>query len=255
VSVISATGDEVVVQTPSGTPGTVDVTIVSETGSTVVQTDGFTYLADGEITAVTPSQGQLGTVVTIEGTSLRADSETVSSVTLAGVDANILSVDGSRILRTATTIIVSSGRSDSAVTGDVIITGATGATITGEGLWSFTPAGAISAVTPNEGQIGTRVVVDGAWLRGGSDTVEAVLLAATPATVVSENETQVVVVAGRSSSVNGDVIVVGAEGSTVIASGGWTYLDEGSIDAIEPNIGQRGTLIEITGSSLFGGGS
>ena len=49
----------------------------------------FTYKVPGEITSVTPEQGQLNTVVVIEGTDLFGQGDSLDTVTLAGVEATI----------------------------------------------------------------------------------------------------------------------------------------------------------------------
>merc|ERR1712166_1404023 len=60
---------------------------VALTDASLVQQ--FTYKVPGEITNVAPEQGQLNTVVVIEGTDLFGQGASLDTVTLAGVEATI----------------------------------------------------------------------------------------------------------------------------------------------------------------------
>ena len=114
-TVVSSSNTAVVlVATAEQSLGAGTVTITSNTGSIVELANGFTYVAAGAIDSVTPSSGQIGTSVTIRGTSLLAAGGPITGVTLAGVTANIQSQSD--------TVVVVTAASSGAQTGDVVIT-------------------------------------------------------------------------------------------------------------------------------------
>ena len=80
-----------VVAQSSGSTGVGDVQIVSDTGAVVTLSNGFDYKAAGVITTVSPPTGQVGTIVTITGTTLRGSADNVAQVTLANEAASITS--------------------------------------------------------------------------------------------------------------------------------------------------------------------
>jgi hypothetical protein len=61
-----------------------DVVIVAENGATLTQSNAFTYEEDGNITTVTPANGQAGTVVVIKGGELLGHTGLITEVTLNG---------------------------------------------------------------------------------------------------------------------------------------------------------------------------
>ena len=79
VSVVAGEGD--------GALGTGSVVLISTSGTTVSQTGGWTYVARGVISSVAPSQGQVGTWVTISGSRLLGAGDSIVQVQLGGVPA------------------------------------------------------------------------------------------------------------------------------------------------------------------------
>ena len=75
----------------SGSTGVGDVQIVSDTGAVVTLSNGFDYKTAGVITTVSPPTGQVGTIVTITGTTLRGSADRVAQVTLANEAASVTS--------------------------------------------------------------------------------------------------------------------------------------------------------------------
>ena len=65
----------IVVAQSSGSTGVGDVQIVSDTGAVVTLSNGFDYETAGVITTVSPPSGQVGTIVTITGTTLRGSAD------------------------------------------------------------------------------------------------------------------------------------------------------------------------------------
>ena len=111
---VPATNSQVVVTALDGV-GRRDVVVTSNTGVNVRLVNGWTY---SQITSVTPSFGQRGTVVTIVGIRLLAEGSSVSSVSLAGVPVSqIVSADASTIVVVTWSHVV-----DANMTGAVTVT-------------------------------------------------------------------------------------------------------------------------------------
>ena len=69
------------------------VVLVADTGATVSLENGWTYEQEGEATSLNPSSGQVGTSVTIHGTSLKGHGRYIEQVTLGGVTASIVTLE------------------------------------------------------------------------------------------------------------------------------------------------------------------
>ena len=247
-SVQQSTATEVVVRANTGAPAQGDVVIESDTGALVTGANLWTTVADGVISSVVPNSGQLGTRVTITGTSLRGSGTSVVSVSLAGVAAMIEQ-------NSSGVVVVRAGASVAALTGNVVLTANTGAIVSSVGAWRYLGDGVITAVTPSSGQRGTSVRIDGLRLGGGSSQVASVSLAGATSLISTRSDTTVVVTAPRHASGTGDVVVTGAEGSTVTLLSGWRFLDEGAVSSVVPSSGQEGTVVSVSGLRLLGGGA
>ncbi len=97
--VIRVARDEIAVETPATADlGGVDVTVRNiNSGTENTFADAFRYVAGPMISSVTPNHGRPGTYVTIRGEGFRAP----VLVTLAGIEAQVLSVSGTSILARA----------------------------------------------------------------------------------------------------------------------------------------------------------
>jgi len=105
--------------------GPQDVFLVTDTGSFVGISDSWSYNPIGRITVVEPSVGQVGTLVTITGLSLRGSGSNVSTVTLGGVTATL-------IAESDTSVVVAASQGVG-VDGAVELTSTSGATVTIQG--------------------------------------------------------------------------------------------------------------------------
>eukprot|EP00054_Salpingoeca_dolichothecata_P029838 m.237174 g.237174 ORF g.237174 m.237174 type:complete len:469 (-) comp26557_c0_seq3:38-1444(-) len=251
-TVMSASDTTVVVQAASSSnPGAGDVEIVSNTGAIVTLSNGFTYTEESDITSVSPSSGQEGTRVTIGGARLRGAGNNVVTVTLASVPATIDSESDSQVI-----VVADDAASQ---TGDVVLTADTGATVTKANGWTYNAEGDVTSVVPAEGQVGTQVVIGGTNLLGsGSSLTQVTLGGVAVQSIDSESNTAVQVTAadnGGSSSSAGDIVLVADTGAVVTEPSGWTYLAVGTIARVEPARGHFGTVVDITGSGLLGGGN
>jgi hypothetical protein len=251
-SVLSSSETRVVAEAASGTDEVVgeagNVVLVANTGGVVTLIDGFTYLEEGKITSVEPSSGQGGAYVAIEGSRLRGGGSNIISATVSGVDALVIGEND-----THATLRI--GHADPGA-GHVVLTAESGATVTAENAFTYDVAGEITDIDPPEGQLNTRVSISGSVLRGYGGSVETVKLSGLTATILSQNDSLVVVSAPASAGSSGsEVTLIADNGATTSIEGLWTYRTEGVIESVLPSFGQVGTNVTIAGASLRGGGS
>ena len=232
---------------PQGT-----VVIVSDTSSELQSTVSFQYTETGTIGSLDPSVGQNGTNVTIRGSRF-TDFGTVERVSLAGVEARVDKVN-------ANSITVVAGRPDvlEEFSGEVVIETSSGVVIAGNQNFMYRREGLICSVDPPRGQGGTRVTIRGERLFGGGTSLESVYLAGVRADMDSGNlsDSVVMVTASQTSTapVTGDIILIANTGATVRSIDAWSYVTPGSITNVEPQQGQFGTRMTITGIGLLSGG-
>jgi len=250
--VVNYTNTIVLLQAGSTAPGSGAIVLFADSGATVTSVSTFTYLVAGVIANVTPGSGQAGTRVTITGQALLGGGATAAGVTFGGVAATIVSA-------TNTTVIVQAGDKASAGAVDVAVISNTNANVVSSNGWTYLLRGVVGSVTPNNGIYGTVVTIRGSRLLGGGQYVAFASLAGVPAAILSGNDTTVVIVANASSNPNsvvqGDVVLQSDTGSIVLSSNGWTYTVSSQISSISPTSGAVGTLVNVYGSRLLGGGS
>ena len=127
----------------------VTVTLQSSSGAVVTSTPVvWTYLVPGSIQTISPMEGQLGTIVTINGTNLLGYGNNITGVQLGSANVSIISSNN-----TAVVVQVTGG---SVGNGSVVLTADTGAMVTSsEVLWNLRPAGMVDLINPTRGQSGT----------------------------------------------------------------------------------------------------
>ena len=245
----SATSTQVVVVADgSNATATGDIVFYCENGGTVRKVNGFSYVAPPVFSAVTPNEGQTGTVVVITGSSLLSGATALSSVTLNQNTATIVSQNDTRIEVIAPT-------TTTAGLGDVVLLANTGAVATGSNLYTSLEEGDITLVNPSSGQGMTVVSVTGSNLLGGGSSVTISFNGANAAIGSFSNTLIQVVIAVNPTTGIGDIVITANTGATVTEANGWEQLVEGAVSAVTPNNGQVGTRVEISGARLLGGGS
>ena len=141
----------------------------------------------GAVTKVFPDRGQLNTLVTIDGTELYGNGNSEFTVTLSGVLANVQSSNKS-------SIIVKAGVSGLTTAGAVTVTADTGAVVTAGAVWQYVAVGVISSVTPDSGQLYTKVTLVGTDLfAGGTGLIGVTLAGKEIDELKNESSTKVVV--------------------------------------------------------------
>jgi len=242
-TVVSENNTEVVVRAGSGSAGSGHVVLTADSGATSTLENGWTYLAPGVILALTPSSGQLNTVVTVAGTNLLGGGSTVAEATLKGVSVTVVSGN-------ATEVVIRAGTASAGI-GDLSLVANTGAQVTGANLWTQLAAGAISSVSPSDGQAGTYVNITGSNLLGGASEIVSVTLVGTPATIISSSSTLIIVQAVARGAGSGDVVITSLQGATTTKVNSWTYLAPSNITGISPAQGQDGTRVTLQGTALL----
>merc|ERR1711916_219031 len=91
----------VIARATAAAQGPVNVVLRADTGATVTAVNGVTYLQQSVITDVSPDAGQQGTDVVIFGERLLSGGVNITNVTLAGIEATIVSVSNDSIVVTA----------------------------------------------------------------------------------------------------------------------------------------------------------
>ena len=241
-----------------------DVSYIMNTGAVITIGNSWRYIVPGEIQSVTPTEGNMGTLVTIMGTNLFGGGSSAEMVILNSVPAVeiVTNFDSLiQVLAGANTTVLNPG--------NVQVISNTGAVTESASSVAFMylEPGRITAVTPNEGQNGTRVRVSGSYLHNG-ERIRRVLLAGVEAEIVNINENDMVagipatidLIAGRPSSLGsftGPVVVESNFNTTTVSMSGttFTYRSEGLILTVSPTVGQNSTMVTITGQDLFGGGT
>jgi hypothetical protein len=167
-----------------------DISFTTDSGAILVVPNAWTYNEEGQVLSATPTQGQKDTNVVLVGTNLLGGGESFSSI-MIGVNApaEVLEATNTRI-----ELIADNGAAASAQ--DIVLVANTGAVVTGAGLWTYIARGDIQSVFPAVGQEGTLVTIRGERLRGdGSEIVEVSLAALRVKELISESDTEVVVMA------------------------------------------------------------
>jgi len=219
-----------------------DVVVVSDTGSQTVLTDGWKY---SQIVSISPSTGQRGTLVTLSGIGLFIDGTAVKNVKLAAIDVEkIVSANESYV-------IVQAGESAASVPSAVTIFANTGAAIDKAFFFKYLDPSIITAVSPTSGQLGTRVTILGNRFYGGGTRITLVQLGDTVATILSANDTTIVVRAVSSVAAS-SVITIVSDTNARTVGGSWQQLTDAVITNATTS-GQLGTLVEIVGLRLFCG--
>ena len=193
-SIVSQSATEVVVIADASASAAVgDVVLAAPNGASLELVNGWTYVAKPVITGISPVEGQIGTVVTITGTTLLAGGASIDSAQLAGSPVQeVVSSNDTHV------VVVAAGNTSLTV-GKVLMVNDVEAEIeSATNLWTYlSSTSTINDVTPASGQSQTAVVISGSDLFGGGSAVVSVSLAGATATIVSQNDTVVSVKAGE----------------------------------------------------------
>ena len=233
----------------------------------------WTQLEDGVVTELFPPAVQIGGALRICGERLLGGGSSVLSVsivgqnveTFSGVTPNPNSDDSTECIEA---IVPNVPSPENGVSGSIIIEADTGAIVENLADVIFTYA-TITNVDPPEAQVGTEVTITGVELLSGYSGLQpTVFLSGIEATVLTVETNRVTVrvedpgIIGSGDfplfDLAGDVVItVTRDGQdySVSMTDGWTYLESGQIEQVEPAFGQFGTIITLRGTNLIGYGT
>ena len=251
----NSTEVEVIVQRPPITSSFSGLVVIeSDYRSLIESANNFTYLREGDITSIVPSQGQRGTRVTIKGNRLYGGGSTITSVVMAGIMANISSLSDSEI---QVEIKENTDSLTEDVNGDILLISNSGAQVSLIDSWTYIQVGVISSVMPESGQYGTRVTITGDRLTAGGNSVQNVIIGDTDSyAVVSSNDNEVVFRVGEPDGLSafaGLIKLVSDDYGEIESQVYWNYTASSVINDVSPANGTGGTVIVITGINLLGG--
>jgi hypothetical protein len=203
--IVSKSATQIVVKTPAGVPGTVDVKVVTVGGASAISpADQFTYIAAPTIAGVNANRGPLagGTIVTITGTN-----------PLDATGVNFGLAPGSIVSETATQIVVTSP-SGAAGTVNVKVVTASGTSSTSSAdKFTYVAAPIVGSLSANSGPVtgGTQVTIR----RTNLANAAAVNFGSETAIIVSETATKIVVKSPTGVAGTLDVTIVTAGGTSL----------------------------------------
>ena len=243
-TIVSDDGTTLIVTNPGEIPGTVDVTVTTDLGTSAISAaDEFIYAGLPTITNISPTSGSTagGTLVTITGTNLGTAS--TATVDFGSTAAIIVSDDG-------TNLVVTNPAEDAGPV-DVTVTTAGGTSAADNFTYNTQPN--VTSVTPISGPTagGTSVTITGTSL--GTTSTATVNFGSTPATIVSDNGTTLVVTSPGGVAGTVDVTVTTDLGTSAIsAADEFTYAGVPNITDISPVSGPTagGSTVTITGTNL-----
>ena len=129
---------------------------------TVSISNAWTYLTPGQVNVVSPSFGQYGTRLEIDGTNLTGYGQSVQSVRILGSQTGNVSVDPYiefQVISSSESLVLLSMPQpfNASYTGsvDIVLVSDNGALVTGSDVFQYREMGRIEAVSPSRGQRGT----------------------------------------------------------------------------------------------------
>ena len=251
----------VIATAPTGTAGLVNVTVTTVGGTSAVSTDDqFDYVSDADCGVggrepqgghLVPASGPLsgGTEVGIEGFYLNG----ATQVLFGQIPGTILSHTAPGV---AGTIVAESPAATTAGTVDVTVVtpGGTTATVAAD-QFTYSPLPVIDSLTPNFGPYegGTTVTIQGEGLDGATK----VDFGANPATIVSDQPTELVVTSPAGALGDAEVTVTTSGGTSFTPFFTATFYYEvlpPVVTGVSPASGQPtgGDTVTITGTNLLG---
>ena len=239
-----------------------EVTIEADTGA-IVESSPNTVFTYATVTSVSPSQGQVGTEVTISGIELLSGySDLQPLVYLSDVLATVISFTADSILVRAEdptgSFMSGSGQSPLNI---INVPGSVAIVVTRDSRvfnvsaadrWTYLESGEIAQVEPDFGQYGTKITLRGTNLLGYSSGLREALINGTAAMIVSQSNTEVVLEAPDISTLGHvDIVLSSDNGAAVSLDQAFEYRAKGVIDTLDPTTGQNGTFGKSKKKRIF----
>ena len=204
----------------------------TDTGKTA---SNFTVLYLPLITSFSPSQGPVGTQVTLNGTNLNG----LTALTLGGQNVAFTQISGTQVQFT-----VPAGSAG----GIISVIGPGGTAVSGNSFTVFS-APQITDFSPGSGQPGNTIIITGLYLNGTTQVLLGTYSAAF--TVLSDRSISLTVPAGASTG----LLQVITPGGTAYSQDAYLVLTPPVITGISPVAAQPGDTVLISGTNLAGASS
>ena len=226
----------------------VPIRITADTSAIVASSGAiWTFLVQGAITSNQPLEGQVGTIITINGANLLGGGNSISEIFLDGVSGTVTSNSSSSI-----TIVM-----DDLMTqrpdffpGLIYILSDTGAIVTG-GNYAHRASGNITNFSPNRGRRGTTITIQGSNVLGFGTNISGIDVAGVSGTVMSFNSTTVIAAAGMGPrNQTGPIVLRINTGATITSAVNFTYDQPGVVTSVSPMMGAEGTGVSVSGAGL-----
>ena len=256
------TNEEIVVLAGAGPNEGRVGTVVIERSSGIqfgLSGNAWRYYPRLNSTVVSPSSGQNGTIVTINLFSVNP-LPAILNITLVGTPALDFSVAPNRS-RVIIATVKTTNSTVTSVRGDVVIFFANSTQLTIKEAWTYLESVQVTSFDPRnmQGYFNSLVTLNGQnFQAGGRVDVNSVYLAGFDTQIVSQSDLQLQVRItefrnSSSQSFQGPVVIVSDQGATYTSSENFTYVQV-RVDSVDPQQGQRGTRVTITGVGLLFGG-
>ena len=229
-------------------------TVISNYSSFPVPTASFRYTPPGNITMVTPSQGQTGTRVVITGENLEISRHRLTQVLLAGNEAIVEDSNNTMIVCTVTSGSQGNGSVTLNYTGVVNAITYNGPTIVRNNSWVQLPDGVINRILPSTAAVNQTIFACGENLLGGGNQITSVLIGGVNATQFSDTPFSITnltcINITLPSGVTGSLpITLTADTGAIIRSA--VNISIASVNSVNREFGQYGTRVNISGVELF----
>jgi hypothetical protein len=248
----SATSITAVSPANSGPPGTVDVKVTTNNGTSATSAaDQFTYTGTvPTVTGVSPNSGPTagGTTVIVIGTNFTA----ATSVMFGGTAAPTFSVNQGPVPAAGTVITATSPPGAGTVDVTVVAPGGTSTTSAAD-QFNYTAGPTVTAVSPNSGPVtgNTSVTITGA----NFNSVSAVAFGHNAAVSFTVNSPTSITATSPAGTGTVNVTVTTPLGTSATSVGDqFTYGGSTAVTSVSPNAGPPGggTSVTITGTNFTG---
>ena len=200
-----------------------DIILISNTGSYVRKTNGWSYVEPGNISSIEPPVGQFGTRITIRGIELLSGGDSISSVLIG----NIISYDV--LSSSGTEVVARAGQPNTTETfaDTVTLVSNFGGELMSSFLWTYLNSSEVTSISPTMGVGGDVVTVNSTNLLGGGTAIVRVTTAGVEAIVFKGSDDQIVFKVGlepNGAAIQGDIVIESDTGALTIVNDGWKYI-------------------------------
>ncbi|WP_188113519.1 IPT/TIG domain-containing protein [Nocardioides humilatus] len=246
----------ITVRAPAHADGAVDITVTDCQGdsSAITSADRFTYTRTPSVTAVTPSEGVIGAELTVTGARFTAGctSSALPRVSIGGTDVTPTDVSATSLK------VLAPPHSAGPVA--VTVTDCDGDASAGATTYSYL-APTVTRVSPNAGNPGSQVTVNGTSFTSGCVTGLGVAIIDDVEVPLSDgvgpSDVALQFTVPKIGGGTYDVQIRNCQGdvSPVVAADRFTVTAPPlpKVKRVAPNKGYTGTQIEISGSGFLGG--